>query len=133
MTEQAEFASLDEFIAADVRRWTSQKADYGSMWRDVGGRLWRVLYVRATGEVYATEAVRVNGRVRLLAVVHVAEEPRTPAGRNIRPSAVWYRNLDRLLGNYASPEETRNFSLVWLEEQLTPPLGSAHGKERENR
>jgi hypothetical protein len=124
---QLVFDSLDDFHLADVRRWTSQRADYGVMWREgTGSRFhppsWRVSYVRATGEVYA---VSTAGPVRILGVVPADGE------------GSWSGTLDAVLGNWADPMANDGFSLAWLEGRLRDaaravcegscPLGYAPG------
>jgi hypothetical protein len=139
VNEQLRFGSLDEFQLADVRRWTSQQADYGVMWRDTGASRfqppqWRLSYIRATGEVYAASSA---GPVRLLGVVPADEEPRTQADRNIRPSATWDRTLSAILEGWADPMINDGFSLDWVLTRLRAanraacegscPLGYAPG------
>lgn len=114
--QPTEFPTLNAFYFDDFTRYASGEADYGVMWRDglVNWPHWRVSYIRATGEVYGLE-LGGYGRVRILGVIP-ADEP--PDGGNFRPYSTWHHTLDRLLGNWADPELTRNFSLSWITERI---------------
>lgn len=98
---------MDDFFAADVRRWTSRSTDYGVEWRDDGrsGPTWRVTYIQGTGEVYAVN-LAPPGRVRMLGLVPADD------------ADIWYWTLHCVLGNYANPDENENFSLAWVTRRL---------------
>ena len=86
------YRSIEEFHDADPRRRHSDEADYGSHWRLYPFHgLWRVSYVRDTGEVYAVrQSGRPAGPVLILGTVpadEVADERR----------GLYYRTLDRIL------------------------------------
>lgn len=62
MAKKAHFPGIGAFYAADLRRMHSPEIDFGVMWRMGHVRAsepcWRVSWVEATGEVYATNQRR---------------------------------------------------------------------------
>lgn len=113
-TTGAEYPSLRAFYRQRDRK-TSPEADYGVHWhtRRRLGRAWsvpwRVSYVQATGEIYATPADG-NGPVRVLGVLQADHEFRPGQG-------VWYAQLDRVLEGWADPEVTGGW-IGWVRGQL---------------
>lgn len=68
MDELKTFPSLKKFYGANYRRERSPELDFGVMWR-VGTNtysLWRVSWVKATGEVYAHNQKNGEGELVLL-------------------------------------------------------------------
>ncbi len=96
--------------AADERRWPSRETDYGGNWYEhIPPELWRVAYVRDTGEVYA-DRTQEGELVRVLGVV--------PAdGLEDSNRGLWYRTLDEVLEGW--PERcNKPWGLIWLKERL---------------
>ena len=119
MYEGHGLTTLDEFWLGDLRRMTSPESDYGVMWRNAGCRhpLWRVSYIRDTGEVYAAEQGGMN-RIWVLGVVPADEV--APCDER----ATWYRALDRILGDYADPDVNGGFDLSWVTARLNMREGA---------
>ncbi len=111
-----EWASRDAFWLDDARRWLSPESDYGVMWRDGQCRwpLWRVSYVRDTGEVYAHQQGG-QGRVRLLGWV-----PPDPVADPDRET--YYRTLDVVLAGWENPDVT-GWQLSWVAARLAEREG----------
>ena len=113
------FHDLEEFYAADGRRWPSGESDYGYWYDHIPPECWRVSYVRETGEVYACrtqdgECVRVLG-------VFPADDV------DDRNGGHWYRTLDRVLEGW--PDHCRKpWGLTWLKERLR--LAAVNGSRR---
>ncbi len=88
------FDSIEEFYAADPRRRHSGEADYGVRWRSPNGKhfpLYRVSFIRDTGEVYASPGD--GGTVVLLGTAPVDQGG---------PTAVYYKTLDTMLDGWTT-------------------------------
>jgi hypothetical protein len=110
------YASIDDFYRANPERRRSGEADYGVHWRVAGcdNLRWRVSYVHATGEVYATPA-NEQGAVTVLGVV-----PPDPMSDPRRDGEIYYRTLDEVLDGcgWAVPDVSGH-DLQWVEDRLT--------------
>ena len=90
----AEYTSLAEFYAADMRRELSGESDYGVHWHGpekADFPCWRVSYIQSTGEVYALE-LGSRGRVLVLGTI----PPDT-----YEPGRKYYQSLDNILFGWA--------------------------------
>jgi len=117
------YDSLEEFYSdprdgIGARRDRSPESDYGVHWRLGGSRAssWRVSYVRATGEVYATRAMRGHDSVLVLGVV-----PPDPVDESVPYDrrASYYRTLDDILAGWAETDH----DLGWVIGRLAPYQG----------
>lgn len=65
-------ASMEDFVAADVRRLTSRETDFGLYWRDPGSDVtYRAAWIEDTGELYVVQSGSPStggGHVEILAV-----------------------------------------------------------------
>lgn len=104
---ETSFPSLEAFYDADPARRHSGEADYGVNWTN-GPRwpTWRVSYVQATGEVYATQLGQIGGqgRVEVLGIV-----PPDQGG------GLYYRTLDVILRGWA---DEPGLPISWVRERL---------------
>jgi len=116
------YPSLGEFYNANKDRMLSGEADYGVNWTVKGHDWprWRVSYVQATGEIYAT-APRVHSRVqgglvRVLGVVPPDPDTRYQDG-NWATGPAYYRTLDKILEGWADPDVSGH-DLAWVASKL---------------
>jgi hypothetical protein len=88
--------SIDEFYDADPRLRHSDEADCGSNWRLYPSHeLWRISYVRDTGEVHAVrQSGRAAGPVLMLGTVLADEVTSERQG-------LYYRTLDCILEGWS--------------------------------
>lgn len=121
------YRTIDEFYAARGGE-LSRESDYGVQWcASEAGQfpLWRVSYVKETGDVYATRQRNgVGPEILLLGTVPPIETPDTDF------DTAWDKPLDDLLPEWWIVCGTP-FSLQWVQQQLQeyPPkpvdLGNA--------
>jgi hypothetical protein len=99
------YADESVFHSADPRRRTSDEVDLGATWRDPGSDdLWRLAWLRETGELYLCQAGGYPGpsaHVRVLAVIPTETE------------------LDALLDGWRD-QRTQDDSLAWLRSRVSP-------------
>jgi hypothetical protein len=103
-----EFPTLAAFYDANPARATSPESDYGVHWHegDATFPVWRVSYIKDTGEIYA---IRLQGR----------DDRVTLLGRcNPDPADVYYRTLDKILDGWAELDAERR-RLSWVAGRLS--------------
>lgn len=99
----AEFPTITAFYDHTPIRATSPESDYGVHWieDDATFPMWRVSYIKATGEVYA---VRLHGNARVVVLGTVVPDP---------GPGIYYHTLDHILRGWAElPAEKRRLSWV---------------------
>ena len=114
MLQIKRFSSIEDFYSANEERRRSGEADYGVWWTEPGVvGYWRVSYVQATGEVYATllRSRGQDGRVEILGVVPPDQETGLARGKR------YYRTLDSILEGWAEHCMT-TASLPWVRDKL---------------
>lgn len=107
---QIEYAHLQVFYDANPEREPSPEADYGVQWRGLDGAdfpLWRVSFVRDTGDVYATQH-------RTGVTVLLGKAPVVPEGEGEGP---WYRALDDILLGWADACLNRE-TIQWVSDRV---------------
>ena len=112
------YPTLREFYDADPRRFRSEEADYGSLWRVTGSPyVWRVSYVRATGEIYAAQLRRCDGPHCEGPVYLLAKLPPDPDDRRSRPKRRYYDTLDRILDGYLKAARKPD-AFGWIRDRI---------------
>jgi hypothetical protein len=107
------FPNRDAFWLDDMRRMTSQEAEYGRFWRAGEGTLLHLVnYIQDTGEIYA-QALSGAESVRVLGVVP-ADQVTSPADRF---GHLYYRTLDTILCDYADSHVTGD-RIEWITGRL---------------
>jgi hypothetical protein len=98
------YADETAFQTADPRRRTSDEVDLGATWRDPGSDdLWRLAWLRETGELYVCQAGGYPGpsaHVRVIAIVPTEAE------------------LDVLLDGWRE-QRTSDDGLAWLRSRVS--------------
>ena len=111
------FDSLDHYYNDKKERRTSPEADYGSQWQDPSsirgqyGNAFRVSYLQATGEVYASRNADSPGTSLLIVLgIH------PPDVTNAKPG-IYYSSLDNLLTGWPQTSRTPQ-GLQWIRNKL---------------
>jgi len=106
----AGYPSIDVFYDERPERRTSGEVGYGVHWHAVGPwPLWRVSYIRATGEVYAVEQ-HAKCRVQVLGIV-------APDPVEDRHTDSYYATLDQIFTGWAEPDISGH-DLAWIRQRL---------------
>ena len=118
------FPGLESFYSAGTNRRDSEEFDYGFHWRqgtDLADR-WRVSYIRATGEVYATREYRP-----LVVVLGVVPPDEAEGGP-------YYRTLEHILDGWAD-HCGKPGGLEWVRDRLAmyPPGRAAEVSNANNQ
>jgi hypothetical protein len=92
------FASIEDFVRADMDRLTSREIDFGVLWRDGADSSYRAAWIEETGELYVVQAgqpsiggghVEVLGVTDRVGVEAALEGWQTPAREHA--SVAWIR------------------------------------------
>ena len=116
LAECDRWPSIPAFYAADRRRERSPEVDFGIQWRvhGQGWPLWRVSFIKDTGEVYAVALGPVN-TVLLLGTFPVTGFD----------ADVYYRDLDEHLAGWPTHHDVE-----WVQYMLTEhPRASLPGAD----
>ncbi|MEA2378312.1 MAG: hypothetical protein QOD13_2219 [Thermoleophilaceae bacterium] len=125
------FASMDDFVRADLSRLTSAELDFGVQWRDGADRSYRAAWVEETGELYVVQAgptSKGGGHVEVLGATDREGVEAALDGWREQGSITWMRGRARRLPPVPKGRALRRIGAIALGATLLAFSGQAATK-----